>query len=635
MPRRVAALGWRSGSARRRRVAETGEERPPAAPWVLALARVVDPSALRYRGPMTRVRACGWPVAGMVALMGCGEPPAGSSDAPAIILRSGVVHTMDAAGTIAQALVVRDGEIVYVGDDEGTAAFDGPHATVVELEGRAVLPGLHDAHTHLVWSATDLLDVDLYSATTVDALAEAVRAWAEARPDAPWVRGGGWSMADFDGLLHASLLDAVVPDRPVLLYSADGHTAFVNSRALALAGITAATPDPEDGRIEHDADGEPTGVLLEDAASLVADLMPLQPEAQVDEGLASAVVEANALGLTTIIDASLEPWMLDGYARADAAGTLTLRVHGAALVEPGEPDPAATVQALRDRYGSERVVVDAAKLFVDGIIESQTAVMLEPYVDGTNGTPVFTDAELRDAALALDAAGVQLHAHVIGDGAVRQWLDVLDAVVAAHGPRDRRPLLAHLEVVDPADVPRFQALGALADLQLLWAYPDEYIQELTWPVIGPERSEWLYPAQALRDAGATLVGGSDWSVSSMSPFEAIEVAVTRQDPWADAGPVLTPQHRLDVEAAVRAYTSDAAQASFSEDLVGTLEVGKRADLVVLDRDPFTIAPSELSDVQVQQTWLDGVLVFDGTAPRTLTAAARRRDRRPHRCAGEG
>ena len=540
-----------------------------------------------------------------LALAGCVPPE------PVLVLRSGAIHTMDASVTIVEAMVVRDGEIVYLGSDEGTARYEGPDATILDLAGKVVLPGFHDAHTHLLLSGVDLLNVDVSSATTVDELVEAVAGWAAANPEAEWVRGGGWSMSDFQGLLHKSQLDAVVPARPVFLWSVDGHTGFANSRALELAGIGVGTPDPEDGVIERDESGEPTGVLQEDAAYLVADLAPDYSDAQVDEGLASAQREANALGITTIVEAQVdEPWLLEGYARAEADGSLSLRVHAAIVVEPEDEGFVDRLEAWRDEYESERLVIDTAKLFLDGIIESGTAYLLEPYADGTNAAPIFTNEQLEATAIALDAAGFQLHAHAIGDGATRQFLDAIEGVRLANGARDRRPILAHLELVDPSDFPRFAALGVYACFQPLWAYPDAYIQELTWPVIGPERSEHLYAIGGLHQAGASIVGGSDWSVSSMNPFEAIEVAITRQDPWTDDGLVLTPAHRTDLVTALRAYTSTAAETTFSEERSGTLEEGKRADFIVVDRDPFEIPPYELSDVRVEQTWLDGEVVFE-------------------------
>jgi predicted amidohydrolase YtcJ len=558
----------------------------------------------RYSAEMIdRRMECLLLVAGF-GLLGCQQPTT------TLILRGGTIHVMDEGGTVAEAMVIRDREIVYVGDDDGTRRYENRHSMIIDLTGKTVLPGFHDAHTHLIMGGADLLNVDLFAATTVEQLVDAVRTWAETNPDAAWVQGSGWDMADFGGLLHKSQLDAVVADRPVLLWSADGHTAFANSKALEIAGITKDTPDPEDGQIERDDMGEPTGVLQEAAIDLVADRIPPYPIEQVDEGLAMALREANGFGITTIVDASVRDWMMEGYARAETAGSLTLRVHGAAWLEPEKLDELDEIEAMRDRYSSERVQVDSVKFFIDGIIESGTAYMLEPYTNGTNGTPIYSDEELREAAIALDAMGFQLHAHVIGDGAARQFLDALEAVNAANGARDRRPQLAHLEVVHPDDWPRFAELGVLANFQMAWAYPDPYIVELTWPVIGEERSQWLYPIGGLHEAGATIVAGSDWSVSSMNPFEAIEVAVTRQDPWTNEGDVLTPDHRIDVETAIRAYTSEGAKASFSEDLVGTLEVGKRADFIVVDRDPFAIPEHELSDVQVESTWLDGEVVFE-------------------------
>jgi predicted amidohydrolase YtcJ len=572
-----------------------------------------------------------------VAFVCCGLRSSNPKDGATLILRSGTIHTMDDAATIAEAMVVRDREIIYIGDDEGARAYAGRDVEVIDLAGRAVLPGFHDTHTHLIWSGTELLNVDLFAVTTVGALAEVVHAWASQHPEAPWVRGSGWNMADFEGRLSKSQLDAVVPDRPVFLYSSDGHTAFANSVALALAGIGSDTPDPRDGRIERDAAGNPTGVLQEAAMDLVAALLPPYPRAQIDEGLANALLMANGFGITTIVDASIRDWMMAGYARAHAAGTLTMRVHGAAWVEPGDLDAPGRLEALRTRYASERIMVGSAKFFVDGIIESKTAYMLEPYTDGTNGVPIFSDEELQGMAIALDAAGFQLHAHVIGDGATRQFLDAVEAVRAANGSRDRRPLLAHLEVVDPDDLPRFGALGAYASFQPLWAHPDAYIQDLTWPLIGEERSQYLYPIGALHAAGATIVAGSDWSVSSMNPFEAIEVAVTRQDPWQAGGKVLTPQHRVDLMTALRAYTSEGAKATFSEDRVGTLEAGKRADFIIVDRDPFAIPSSELAEVRVEETWLDGERVFDradarqAARPSGARAASRRAHGAQHAC----
>lgn len=556
----------------------------------------------------------------LLLILACSSP-----ENPAdVVFDGGNIHTMDATNSNNRALAIRDGVLVYVGDD--ASAFIGPDTRVQDLAGATVLPAFHDAHNHLIWSGADLLMVDVYAAQTTDEIQAEVLAWAEANPDEAWVHGGGWDTSLFYGKIDKSLLDEVVTDRPAYIYSSDSHIGLASTLALAAAGITSATPDPYDGTIERDADGNPTGILLEGAMTLVDSLIPTYADATVDRGLKNAQEEANRYGLVSVVDANVSEWMLEGYARADAKGMLTVRVFGAVEVGPDDTDAVEQLSAWQLEYGSPRVSVNAAKLYLDGIIESGTAAMIEPYEDGSNGAYMFTDEELQTVATTLDAAGFQLHAHAIGDGAVRQFLDAVAAVEAANGNRDRRPLAAHIEVVDPDDIGRFAELGVLADFQAVWAWPDSYIQQLTWPVIGDERSEWLYPIGQIVAAGGAYVGGSDWSVTSQNPFEAIEAAVTRQNPYLNDGPVLTPAALVDVLTAVRAYTSAGASASFTDDISGSIEVGKQADLVVLEHDPLTVDPADLSQLRVGQTWLDGVRVFalDPSEPNEVA-----RDRRPH------
>jgi hypothetical protein len=553
----------------------------------------------------------------LLTLAACTKTPAD------LVIDDAQVYTLDPSSRTAAGFAVTNGAIVYVGDD--LRPYIGPDTREIALGGAPVLPAFHDAHTHLLWSGADLLMVSLYAATTVSELQDTLRTWADAHPDEAWVQGGGWDTSVFYGHIDRTTLDAVVSDRPAYVYSSDSHIGLASTLALAAAGITAATPDPVDGTIERDADGEPTGVLLEGAMSLVDTLLPPYSDATVDEGLRNAQAQANRYGIVSVVDANVDRWMLEGYDRADAQGALSVRVFGEVEVDPGDVGAADEIVDWANEFGSDCVTVGGAKVYLDGIIESETAYLLEPYEDGTRFTPYFQDAELQALACEVDAAGLQLHAHAIGDGAVRQFLDAIEAAEACNGPRDRRPLAAHLEVVDPEDAARFAELGVYADFQPLWAYPDSYIQDLTWPVIGPERSEWLYPIGAVVDAGGTFVGGSDWSVTSQNPMLAIEVAVTRQDPWSNAGPVLTPQHAVDVETAIRAYTSEGARASFEEDRSGTLEVGKQADFIVLTEDPFVVDPSALSDIKVKQTWLDGRQVYLGEPAADTKDEAERRD----------
>jgi predicted amidohydrolase YtcJ len=547
------------------------------------------------------------------------EPPVAPVQAADLVLTSAMVHTMEPSQPQAQAIAIRNGLIVHVGSNDTVQPFIDDDTQVEDLAGLTILPGLHDSHTHLIWSGTELEDVSLYEATTVEELQAAIAERAAEKPDEPWIRGSGWDVVIFEGKLDRSHIDAVVADRPVYMSAVDAHSAWVNSAALAAAGITAQTPDPAGGQIERDANGEPTGILRESAMGLVEDQMPPYSDTQVDDGMSNAQAEASSYGITSIVEAASEPWMLEGFQRFANRNTLDVRVHAAVLYDAALGlEQIDDIVALREQYGTGLVQVNAVKLFLDGTIESKTAYMLEPYLDGTNGTPSFTDTALAEVVQAADDAGLQLHAHAIGDGAIRQMLDALDTLAAARGEADRRPMLSHLEVIDEDDLPRFGTHEVHAVFQPLWAYPDEYITELTIPVIGPERSEWLYPIASVARAGGVLVAGSDWSVTSMDPFDAMEVAVLRQAPEGDPGPALTPEQRVTLQDILAAYTIAGAHASFTEDELGSIAEGKRADLIVIDRDPFAIPTDELSEIQVLHTLLDGREVY-----RAADAPARR------------
>ena len=332
---------------------------------------------------------------------------------------------------------------------------------------------------HPVESGVDLGECDLNAAESAEAAADTIRAYAAAHPHLAWIRGTGWQLPLFpDGNPSKALLDRLVPDRPALLWAADGHSAWVNSRALALAGITRATPDPPDGRIERDArTGEPSGTLRESAADLMAAVLPPRTAAEEDAGLERAQRLANSFGITSVFAANTAEGELRAYADADRAGRLRLRVV-AALVAPGSGD--SMLVRLRDwrtRYATRHVRPTAVKLFQDGVIESRTAAMLAPYLDrhGDAGAPVRTQEELDPLVIALDREGFQIHVHAIGDRAIRMTLDALARARTVNGVRDSRHAIAHLELIDPADVPRFRALGVVANFEPLWADGDEYL----------------------------------------------------------------------------------------------------------------------------------------------------------------
>ncbi len=506
------------------------------------------------------------------------------------------------------------GRVVYVGDAAGARRFQGPATRVVDLGGRAVLPAFRDSHIHLVTGGVEQLACNVAGLATKEAVCARVRDYAAAHPDLPWVTGGGWDLPLFpQANPRKEDLDALVPDRPAVLDSADGHSAWANSRALALAGVTRATPDPEGGRIERDpATGEPTGTLRESAAGLVERLVPpLGPEDYI-RGLRAGLALANRHGIVSIVEASAGPDLLDAYAALDRSGELSVRVLASLHVDTSRGvSEAARLAGLRRRYAGTRLKATAAKIFADGVMEPHTAALLEPYVDrpGDRGEPLLGPEAFDALAVALDRAGFQVHVHAIGDRAVRMSLDAFEAAGRANGLRDMRHHIAHLELVDPADVPRFRKLGAAANFQALWAYADPYITDLTLPILGPARSRWLYPVGSVAATGAVLVGGSDWSVSSLNPLEAIEVALTRRSPDDPPGEAWIPEERAGLETMLRSYTVNGAWLVREEEARGALETGKAADLVVLDRDPFTVTPQALSEIKVLLTLLDGREVF--------------------------
>ncbi len=551
-------------------------------------------------------------IAAALAAASCGGGrPAQQAD---LILTNAKVVTMAADAPRAEALAVADGKILFAGGRAGALRLRGRATRVVDLGGRMVLPAFQDSHIHLVSGGVELGLCDLNGLRTKDQVMAKVRDYAAAHPGAAWITGGGWDLPLFpQANPRKEDLDAAVPDRPAVLDSADGHSAWANSRALALAGITRSTPDPAGGRIERDAEtGEPSGTLRESAAGLVDRFVPdLGPEDYI-RGLRAGQALANRHGIASIIEASAGPALLDAYAALDRAGELSVRVLASLHVDTGRGvSETGRLTELRRRYQGRRLKATAAKIFVDGVMEPHTAALLEPYVDrpGDRGEPLLEPEALDALAAALDRAGFQIHVHAIGDRAVRMALDAFEAAGRVNGFRDMRHHIAHLELIDPADIPRFRRLGAAANFQSLWAYADTYITDLTLPILGPARSRWLYPIGSVARTGAVIAGGSDWSVSSLDPLQAIQVALTRRGPEDPPGEAWIPGERVDLTTMLRAYTVNGAWLSHEEGWRGTLAAGQAADLIVLDRDLYAVQPFEIGRAKVLLTLVDGREVY--------------------------
>jgi predicted amidohydrolase YtcJ len=530
-----------------------------------------------------------------------------------LILRRGAIYTLDRARPWASALVIRNGRIAYVGDDAGAATFAGPGTRTLALDGRMVLPGFHDSHVHPMTGGMRLLRCRLNEGKTAEQVYAGVRACAAARPKDAWLLGGGWSPKAFaKGGPTRRKLDELVPDRPALLSTEDGFTAWANTRALTAAGVPMNGSGAQPGGVERDPrTHEPTGILKDDAVALVRRHAPQPAEAEYREALRRATAMANRLGITSLVDASATEAVLDAYRAADAAGELTVRVVAAQRIDPrrGE-EQVADLLARRDRARGRRLRSDAAKLFLDVEIDRHTAAMLEDYAGapGVRGDLLIEPAALDALVRRLDADGFLIHMHVMGDRAVRSGLDAIEHAIRANGPRDRRHQLAHLGVVSPEDVPRFGRLGVTANLQPLWARADDDASAPTQAALGPARSRWMYPMASIAAGGGRIVAGSDWPAPSMNPLEAIQVAVTRQ-PLDGSKPAQQPQERIGLAAILAAYTIDAAWAAREEEIDGSIEVGKAADLVVLDRNLFGIEVLQLHQARVLLTLLDGEPVY--------------------------
>jgi predicted amidohydrolase YtcJ len=542
------------------------------------------------------------------------DPPDRSAD---LVITGADIYTVDAARSWSDAVAVRDGRIVAVGAAR-VAALMGPRTERRHLPGQLVLPGFQDAHVHAPFAGRERLHVDLHDLPGRIAYLDRIAEYAARRPDAAWIVGGGWAMEHFpDGRPHRADLDAIVPDRPVFLFNRDVHGAWVNGCALAVAGITADTPDPPDGRIERDpATGEPTGTLHEGAAySFNERFVPMPDRSEWEAAIAHAQAHLHSLGITGWQDAWVTPATLSAYRSMAAAGTLTGRVAGALWWDRhrGLEQIADFCEQRTSEVGSFHP--RSVKIMIDGVLENYTGALLEPYCDGCGGHTdnaglAYLDADLLTAAVTeLDRLGFQVHMHAIGDRAVRNGLDAVAAAQRSNGYRDRRHHIAHVQLVAPEDIPRFRSLGVVVNCQTYWAQAEPQMEELTIPFLGRERAQLQYPFGDLHRSGATLAMGSDWAVTTADPLAQLEVAVRRIDPERRETAPFLPEQVLSLPVAVAAFTAGSAYVNHDHD-AGTIEVGRRADLAVLDRNIFDPRLGLPADAHVTHTFAAGQAVYE-------------------------
>jgi predicted amidohydrolase YtcJ len=534
-----------------------------------------------------------------------------------LIVLNGRVYTADGSGTIAEAVAVQGNKILQVGTSREVQRLRRRQTVVVDAHGGAVLPGFNDSHLHFLGGGLALGQVDLLGAKTQPQIEAAVREWAEAHPEREWVTGRGWYYEPFSGGLPTrQILDAVVPDRPAYLTSYDGHTGWANSRALRLAGITRRSANPAHGIVVKDPrTGEPTGVLKEAAMSLIAPLLPNPTRADKIAAIRAATTEAHRRGVTSVQNASGSAEELEIYRQLRENGALDLRVY-AALSAPSDLTAEAldALDALREKYADDPVFkAGAIKLMADGVIESHTAAMLEPYSNRpeVRGEPRMPSAELDRLVAELDRRGWQVMIHAIGDRAIRMALDAIAGAAEDNPvpPRGRRHRIEHIETTDPADIPRFGRHGVIASMQPYHGLPDP-AQIRVWRTnIGEERASRAWVYRSIMSHKGVVAFGSDWPVVTLDPLLGLHVAVNRATPEGEPEGGWPADERLSLQQAVDAYTRGAAWASFDEHRKGSLARDMLADIVILTKDIFSLPPSRLAETEVAVTIFDGKIVY--------------------------
>ena len=533
-----------------------------------------------------------------------------------IVFINGGIYLSNESHAWAEAIGIHDGAIVMIGSNNDIKELIGSATNIIDLQDKMLLPSFHDGHAHIEYGGRDKLGCGINGRSSDISIRQQLNNCAtnlDHRIDG-WVTGGGWELFDFpDGAPSSKMLDEIFGDRPVFLSDAFGHNAWVSTKAMELAGINSTTVDPPNGTIVRDVNtGKPLGTLRESAMDIILKVLPELTVEKQYESLLLGIKEANKFGITAFIEPGVDHALASLYKSLEDNKDLNARVMLA--LSPISELPGSVGSELfellaeREQYRGKFINPDSVKVYIDGVIETHTSTLLKPYTDGSNFPPFYKQEELELLFQKLDKMKVQIHTHAIGDGAIRKALDAYEYAFLENGPNNNRHLIVHLQLIDNKDHSRFGELSVAANFQCLWCYPDPYIGYAE-DAVGKDRVERFYPVRSLQKAGAMLVGGSDWNVTSLNPLEAIETAIRRQDPYTDNGPTLGKNEEVDLYTALDMYTRNAAYVMRLEDKTGTIEVGKRADLIVLDRNLFNIPTTEISEAKVLLTLMDGKEVF--------------------------
>jgi hypothetical protein len=551
---------------------------------------------------------------------------AGPKKGPDIIITNARVYTVNAKHPWADAVAISGDRIAAVGSIKEVEKLRGTDTQMIDAKGHLVLPGITDSHIHFLEGSRLLTQLDLTGVTSITEVQKRVKEYAASHPNLTWIQGRGWSYELFGekALPDKKYLDEVVPDRAVYLVGFDGHTSWANSKALEIVGFARNTPDPPNGKIVRDEKGEPTGALKEEADDIAESRAPAPAREQQLEALRLGMREANRVGLVRVHCLSNAPDAVDDlrngslYEELRRTGQLTVRMYLSYYMDPPTVSPVtmAAVEQSRQRYNDDWIAAGAVKFFLDGVIESHTAAMLRPYSDDPSliGKLFWDENTYKNAVAELDKRGIQIFTHAIGDRAVRLAFDAYENAAKTNHTKDQRHRIEHIETISAQDIPRFGKLGVIASYQPLHAEPNPDTMNVWVRNAGPDRASRGWAWQSVAQAGGHLAFGSDWPVVTLNPWYGVQNAVTRQNLQGKPVGGWLPEQRVSLEQAIEAYTLGAAFAGHRETTEGSIEKGKLADLIMLDRDLFTIAPGTIHETQVLLTMVGGKVAYQAPAP---------------------
>ena len=549
-----------------------------------------------------------------------------SSTVADLILAHGKVYTVNPVQPWAEAVAVKDGKILAVGKDADVLRLRGDGTRVIDTKGQLVMPGFGDSHVHFMQGSMTLLEVKLDDAKTITAIQINVKEYAAAHPGDRWILGMGWSYDAFGeaALPDKKYLDEIVSDRPVFLTCYDGHTTWANSKALEIAGIDRNTPDPPNGKIVRDAQGNPTGAMKESASELVNKVIP-KPSREVRiRALQAGLLEARSHGVTRIHSAGGDFEYLDLFEELRKNGQLTARFYISYFLDPPglTPEIRGSLAQARAKYHDDWLSAGVVKTMLDGVVESHTAAMLTPYADNPSikGKMFWEPAQYQATVTELDKNGYQIFTHAIGDGAVRLALDSYESMSKMNGTKDSRPRIEHIETITAQDIPRFGKQGVIPSMQPLHAYPDADTLTVWLKNAGTERESRAFPWNSIAKDGGRLAFGSDWPVVTISPWPGVQTSLTRQTAQGKPSGGFVPAQRITLEQTIEAYTMGVAYAGKREKTEGSIEQGKLADMIVVDQNLFQVDPHKIGQTKVLMTMVGGKVVYESEAWKSITAS---------------